>query len=161
MIEIKRLNGFDYQYFIDKDGNVYRKLTPHQQPDGYLRLGLRTRGERKYFNVHRLVAQSFIPNPDDKPYVNHIDGDKSNNSVENLEWCNQSENMEHAYRIGLKHPSHPKRVRQYTLDGEFIREFSSREEAGRIVGAFGCNINKAIQRNSSCAGYLWEEVVDV
>lgn len=161
MRTIKQLDGFDYQYFIDKEGNIYRKLTPNRHPQGYLRLGLLTGGKRKFFNIHRLVAQSFIPNPDNKPFVNHIDGDKSNNHVENLEWCDQSENMKHAYRTGLKQPSHPKSVCQYTLEGEFIREFSSREEAARSVGAFGCNINKAIQQGGVCAGYKWKEVVSV
>ncbi len=161
MTEIKLLDGFDDQYFIDGEGNVYRKLTPHKSRDGYLRLGLRTNGVRKYFNTHRLVAQSFIPNPDNKPFVNHIDGDKSNNRVENLEWCNQSENMKHAYRTGLKYPSHPKAVIQCTLDGEVVGEFSSRQEAARSVGAHGSNINKAIRDDTVCAGYKWREVVEV
>lgn len=154
---IKPLEGFDQQYVIDEDGNVYRKLTPNQHPQGYLRLGLRAKGKRKHFTIHRLVAQTFIPNPEGKPFVNHIDGDKTNNRVENLEWCNQSENMLHAFRTGLKSPSHPKPVRQYTLEGEFVKEYSSREEAARSVKACGCNINKAIQRNTVCAGYLWRE----
>ena len=153
----KELEGFDYQYIIDESGNVYRKLTPNESKRGYLRLGLRGNGERKWFAVHRLVAQAFLPNPDNKPYVNHIDGDKTNNRVENLEWCSQSENMLHAFRTGLKHPPHPKRVRQYSIEGEFIREYPSREEAARCVGAFGSNINKAIRNKTICAGYLWEE----
>lgn len=151
----KKLEGFDYDYLIDTEGNVYRKLTPNQHPQGYLRLGLRAKGVRKHFNVHRLVAQAFIPNPDNKPFVNHIDGNKANNRVENLEWCDQSENMLHAYNTGLKDPSHPKAVEQYTLDGEYVCSYSSREEAAKAVGAWGCNINKAINRGSVCAGFLW------
>lgn len=125
----KPLDGFNQQYVIDEDGNIYRKLTPNQHPQGYLRLGLRVNRKRKHFD---------------------IDGDKTNNRVENLEWRNHSENMLHAFRTGLKSPSHPKPVRQYTLD-----EYSSREGASRSVKACGCNINKAIQRNTVCAGYLW------
>ena len=56
----------------------------------------------KYYYVHRIVAKLFIPNPDNLPYINHKDGNKSNNCVDNLEWCTRSENEKHAWRIGLK-----------------------------------------------------------
>lgn len=154
---IEALKGFDHQYFIDADGNVYRKLTPNRNPQGYMRLGLRVKGKRKWFNVHRLVAETFLANDGNKPFVNHIDGDKSNNRLENLEWCDQSENMTHAFRTGLKAPSHPKSVRQYTLDGKFVKQFASREEAARSVRAFGSNINKAVRYGRACAGYLWKD----
>ena len=63
-------------------------------------------GKRKSLKVHRLVAISFIPNPMNKPYINHIDGNPINNCVENLEWCTQHENVVHAYKIGLRKISH-------------------------------------------------------
>lgn len=64
---------------------------------GYLRVGLSKNKKQKWFLVHRLVAQSFIPNIENKPDVNHIDYDVSNNCVENLEWCTKEENMKHSY----------------------------------------------------------------
>lgn len=69
---------------------------------GYITYSLANYGKTNYISVHRAVAETFIPNPDNKPQVNHIDGNKLNNKVENLEWCTASENVKHAYREGLK-----------------------------------------------------------
>lgn len=68
---------------------------------GYFRVSLSKNGCSKTYKVHRLVAEAFIPNPNLLPQVNHIDGNKENNVVDNLEWCSQSENMLHAYAHGL------------------------------------------------------------
>ena len=81
-----------------RDGRIL-KATPDKK--GYLRLRVTIDGEKMSFKVHRLVAQAFIPNPKFKPQVNHIDGDKSNNCVSNLEWVSNKENAHHAIRIGL------------------------------------------------------------
>ena len=70
--------------------------------DGYLKVRLIYRGKDQTVRVHRLVAETFIPNPDNKATVNHIDGNKQNNSVVNLEWVNRNEQMLHAYNSGLK-----------------------------------------------------------
>ncbi len=69
---------------------------------GYLRIGLYKNGRTKNYFVHALVAQAFIPNPANKPFVNHIDGNKLNNNVSNLEWVTASENQQHALRLGLQ-----------------------------------------------------------
>ena len=70
--------------------------------NGYLACNLCKNGVEKTHNVHRLVAIAFIPNPDKKPQVNHIDGNKENNDISNLEWCTASENQKHASETGLK-----------------------------------------------------------
>lgn len=98
-------------YWISNLGNVYsckadKLLTPRIGRDGrYLVVDLRNGNERWYKRVHRLVAETFLPNPDSLPEVNHIDGNRMNNSVTNLEWCTHTENMLHAENTGLvKHP---------------------------------------------------------
>lgn len=78
-------------------------LAQYDNSNGYLRCGMNIDGKQKLYFVHRLVAKLFILNPDGKPYVNHKNGDKHDNSVENLEWCTKSENEKHAWANGLKH----------------------------------------------------------
>lgn len=74
--------------------------------EGYVKVLLRKNKSRKLVSVHRLVAMAFIPNPDNKPEVNHINGNKIDNRVENLEWKTRAENAKHAYDIGLEKPLH-------------------------------------------------------
>ena len=69
---------------------------------GYVKIDLIKNKNKKTFSVHRLVAETFIPNPEDKPQVNHINGDKTDNTVENLEWCDAFQNQQHALQIGLR-----------------------------------------------------------
>jgi hypothetical protein len=110
----------------------------------YVTVILKKRGECKNFNVHRLVAIHFIPNPDNKPTVNHKNGNKQDNSVSNLEWATYKENINHAQKMGLfvnnfkgyqphrnKNNEH---VYQYSLDGYFIMEHFSILEAARANG---------------------------
>ena len=80
-------------------------LTLTKQASGYLYVMVQlTNGKQKNCRVNRLVAQMFVPNPDNLPEVNHIDGNKENNHVSNLEWCTYQANMQHAVRTGLTHP---------------------------------------------------------
>lgn len=80
-------------------------LTPHPNSNNYLRVSMNLSGKNKDYFVHRLVAECFIPNPDNKRIVNHKDGNKSNNNASNLEWATSSENNRHAFRTGLKTPT--------------------------------------------------------
>lgn len=79
-----------------------RVLKQRINPGGYYYIGLGKNGTKATFAIHQLVAQAFIPNPNNKRIVNHIDGNKLNNSLANLEWSTYSENLEHAYKIGLR-----------------------------------------------------------
>ena len=90
--------------YRDKKGanRPFKLLKPNINDDGYASTTLRNDEGKKTFRIHRLVAREFIPNPENKETVNHIDGNKLNNRVENLEWNTREENMQHAYKTGLK-----------------------------------------------------------
>lgn len=104
---MKSLNivGFPH-YSVTRDGQVYsiksgKFLKTYVRDDGYCIVSLREGTQTKIHRVHRIVALAYIPVVEGKPHVNHIDGNKQNNRVENLEWVNRSENMLHAHETGL------------------------------------------------------------
>lgn len=115
----KQLKGDKDIYEISNYGNVRkmtragargnivaeRQLKPHINSSGYYRVPIKINGQRKEHFIHRLVALLFVPNPLNKPYVNHKDGNKLNNHANNLEWCTPNENNIHAFRNGLKKPT--------------------------------------------------------
>lgn len=87
---------------IKKNRELILKLS--HTKDGYVKCGITIQGSSCRFRVNRLVANAFIPNPENKPTVNHKDGNKDNNCASNLEWMTRSEQMKHAYKLGLKKP---------------------------------------------------------
>lgn len=95
----------EYRISINDKGEILLpsgvRTIGYLDKNGYLYITPKVNGKNKNLKVHRLVAELFIPNPDNKPCVNHIDGDKQNNCVDNLEWCTHSENMKHAVKLGL------------------------------------------------------------
>lgn len=100
----------DSNYSVSPDGKIYNDNTGRLKvpaiSKGYYKVDLYKDGKRETKRIHRLVAESFIPNPNGLPEINHKDGNRLNNSIDNLEWVNRSQNMIHAYSTGLTKP-HP------------------------------------------------------
>ena len=136
----KDIKGYEGLYQVSNYGNVkslnYRNtgkeklLKSVQYNTGYLCVGLYNKPNKLYL-IHRLVAEAFIPNPDNLPCVNHKDEDKTNNHVNNLEWCTQLYNINYGSRNERMRESLSKKVYQYTLDSKFIKEWKSTNECGR------------------------------
>jgi hypothetical protein len=100
----KDINGFEF-YQITINGDVYskrtrRKMKSSKNHNGYLYVQFSVNNKKKNFYIHQLVAKAFIENPENKPFVNHKDFNKTNNHISNLEWCTNSENMKHAFSKG-------------------------------------------------------------
>lgn len=107
----KPVVGFEGVYCVSNFGNIKgvvrsgstgKPLHPQMNNNGYMTIHLYNHPKHKVTTVHRVVATAFIPNPENKRTVNHIDGNKKNNRVDNLEWATHGENHRHAYRTGLK-----------------------------------------------------------
>lgn len=126
---------------------------------GYYLVTLVHEGKRKNQFIHRLLAKHFIPNPENKPQVNHIDGNKQNNLLSNLEWVTAKENAQHAVRIGLcdaRTKAQNTAVIQEHLDGSFVAEHVSLHEAGRSTGIAWQNISKVVRGiRPKAGGYSW------
>jgi hypothetical protein len=111
-------------------------MKPVEEKNGYLRVKLSKNGKTKKCRVHRLVAEAFLDNPEKKPEVNHIDEDKTNNQVENLEWIWHKDNINHGTHNERSAKANTngkmsKRVLQLSLSGDLIREWPSTQECGR------------------------------
>lgn len=180
----KAIEGYEGAYEVSNFGNVrsvdrdivysngrvvsYKGNTKKQTVDkyGYAYVGLYSNQKHKQGMTHRLVAKAFIPNIDNKPQVNHIDGNKTNNNVENLEWVTPHENYIHAVKNGLSDSKASlniankvrlhKPFAQYTLDGEFIRKYNNYNEMEDITGFKRQCVAKCCHGTYKTShGYLW------
>lgn len=134
-------------------------LKPAIQENGYCRIGLQKNNKRKSYQVHRLVALTFIPNLENKRTVNHIDGNKLNNNVNNLEWATDSENLKHAYDNHLFKTipgwKNRKKIYQYDLQDNLIKEWESITIAENETGI--TNISRCCLSNYRTAGnFKWK-----
>ena len=177
----KFIEGYENKYMITKDGKVislcdnkgnkrFKIIKPRIMKNGYLCVNLWKKCKVKTKKIHRLVAETYIPNNDNLPCVNHKDGNKLNNNVENLEWCTYSYNSKEVVRLGLFKPSENlpiskkgiesrncKKVNQYDLQGNFIKQWEYiklAKETLKIGGISACCKGK----KKTAGGYIWKYV---
>lgn len=132
-------------------------LRPRDDSKGYGRVVLYKNNKKKQFKIHRLVAETFLPNKSNKSAVNHIDGNKKNNNVNNLEWCTIKENNIHAFENGLNSIK-MRAVYQMDLEGNVINEFKSLCDASKFLNKqshhnimYCCN-----GKTHTAYGYKWK-----
>lgn len=174
----KDIDGYDGRYQVSNLGNV--RITSYRNTGmkrlmkisltncGYCKVELYRDKKGKMQYVHRLVAMAFIPNPHNKPQVNHIDGNKTNNSVSNLEWASASDNQLHSIAHNLREPSpmtgrfgksNPtsKPIYQYDLTGKIIKRWDSISDACRYLGVSHSSITQCLTGKTKTAhGFKWE-----
>ena len=151
-------------YSVTDCGEVYSKKTKRflkQFPNhkGYLQVCLMVDGKKKTVKVHRLVAVAFVPNPDKKPQVNHKDGNKQNNHAKNLEWCTNSENQTHSYRVigNENHGGGGGKTPVMCIETEKV--YCSMSEAAKETGTYAQNINRVCRNGfGTAAGLHWKYI---
>lgn len=171
MEEWEDIAGYEGLYQVSNLGRVKslgnnksrneKIIKPRSNKDGYLLVGLYNEGKGKNHRVHRLVAQAFINNPDNKPEVNHKDEDKTNNCVENLEWVTRKENINygtHNERVAKSLQNHKqtsKPIYGINMKTNERIEFPSTQEAGRNGFNQGHVVHCLKGRQKSHKGYKW------
>lgn len=141
-VKVKKLDG---RYSVSDDGVVWSDGLPLKPVGG---TWVRVCGERRL--VSYLVARAFVPNPEGREFVRHKNGDPSDNRAENLEWCEQKE-------PGRRRGPKPalRRLRQYDLDGDLVREYWSVAEAAEATGLKTADVRAAANRKGCTGGYRW------
>ena len=163
MIEVEtfvKIEGFD-NYEVSNLGKVRniksgRILKPFPNRDGYLGHSLCENNKRKHLYLHRIIATAFIDNPGKKPQVNHIDENKLNNDLSNLEWCTERENVIHGTRTKRAAEKLSRKVIQLDLNDNVLNEFESMGQAERETGVPSGNISRCCNgERKSAGGYKW------
>lgn len=160
----KSVKGYEGLYEVSNLGRVkstfrYKKiLKPIVGIQGYLYVSLYDKNKKiKSKRIHKLVAEAFIPNPDNLPYVNHKDEDVTNNNVKNLEWCTAKYNCNYGTRIQRIAEKNNKPILQFDLNGTFIREWKSITQASKELNNSLDNISSCcLGRRKTSKGYIFK-----
>ena len=168
-LDIKNYEGLyqvsDFGRVKSLKSNKEKILKPFARPNGYLGVTLSKKGKSITKSIHRIVAETFISNQNKLLQVNHKDGNKQNNNVNNLEWCTAQENIKHSWKNGLSRVTegmrehckvYNKKVMQYDKNENFIKEWESASEAGRKLNIFQQSIVACLKnRTKTAGGYIW------
>lgn len=165
----KDIKGYEGLYQISDQGNVFsvkrnKTLRPLINTYGYHFVNLHRDGKQIASQIHRLVAEAFIPNPDNKPQVNHINENKADNRVCNLNWMTNKENMnwgtgkERSHQKQINHPNESKQIIQMDLNNNVIAIWPSMSEAERAGFSKGTIWNCCNGVQKTHKGYKWEYV---
>ena len=169
----KDIEGYEGYYMVSNMGNVkslertvwyngghYKKseriLKADKEGSGYYQVWLCKDGKRDRYKVHRLVAQAFIPNPNNLPFINHRDENKQNNCMENLEWCSRSYNNTYNGRAKKVGKKNSKPVYSISKESGLVTYWESAKEAERILGISSSHICSCCKgKLNSCGGFYW------
>lgn len=155
-----KIKGFE-NYEVSNLGKVRniksgRILKPFLHKNGYLTHQLSEHNKRKTLLLHRIIATAFIDNPDEKPCVNHIDENKLNNDLSNLEWCTERENIIHGTRTKRAAEKCSKKVVKLDLNDNVLNEFESMHQAERETGTSVGDICRCCNgKRKSAGGFKW------
>lgn len=168
------VKGYEAEYFVSNRGEVWsirnnRLLTLKRTPAGYLRIALSVKGRRQDVCVHRLVAEAFIPNPEGKPTVNHINEVKDDNRVENLEWATFSEQNTHGTRTAravantdwkarsqkMDYAKIAQKHNYETMNAAQMRRVVQKDKGGNVIRVFD-SIGQAARATNASTGHIWE-----
>lgn len=152
---MKDIKNYEGLYAVTSCGKIWsyhskKFLKLSTDSEGYLKVCLYKDNGKKQYYIHRLVAMAYLPNPENLPQINHKDENKTNNCLQNLEWCDSKYNNNYGTKIDRQ----KKPILQFTLDGEFVREWPSATDVGQEVKK---QINNCLRgRAKSAYNYLWK-----
>lgn len=172
--QISNIGRVKSLYLINRQAKIPREkiLAYGYNQQGYPFVQLSKNGKvGKHLSIHRLVAMHFMPNPNNYPVVNHINGIKTDNRVENLEWCTQKYNIQQSFKNGQQKPTwkgktgienpNSKKVRQYDLEDNFIKQWDCLRDVQRELKIFAISISRCCKGNQETAGgYKWRYAND-